>query len=106
MIDFEELAARLDRFEQVPDQVLWEIVTGEGTCAWLYEKALEPDWAGLTDREVAARICAGCSERLACLELELRTSKGRSLGVWGALPAEDLRALYLVWRARREGRTR
>jgi WhiB family transcriptional regulator, redox-sensing transcriptional regulator len=82
-------------------------VTREGTCAWLYANDLEPTWAGeeLTDRELAARICAGCSVRLACLELELRTSGDHSLGVWGALPAEDIRALYPVWRSRREGRT-
>jgi WhiB family transcriptional regulator, redox-sensing transcriptional regulator len=107
VIDFEELAARLDRFEHVPDEVLWKIVAGEDTCAWLYASDLEPDWVGeeMTDRALAARICAGCTARLACLELELRTCGGRSLGVWGALPADDLQTLYLVWRARREGRT-
>jgi WhiB family transcriptional regulator, redox-sensing transcriptional regulator len=106
VIDFEELAARLDRFAPVPDQVLWEIVTRDGTCAWLYENDLEPRWAGddLTDRELAARICAGCSVRLACLELELRTGGDQALGVWGALPAEDIRALHPVWVARRGGR--
>lgn len=107
MTDFEELAAQLDRFAHVPDQVLWEIVTRDGNYMWLYANDLEPDWLDddLTDRELAARICAGCSVRLACLELELRTSGGQSLGVWGALPAEDIRALHPVWLARREGRT-
>src|SRR3954468_6764847 len=102
---FEELAARLDRFEHVPDDVLLEIVTNDGTCTWLYANDLEPDWSGeaLTDRAVAARICGGCTARWACLELVLRSAGPRALGVWGALPAEDIRALYPVWRARRRG---
>jgi WhiB family transcriptional regulator, redox-sensing transcriptional regulator len=102
---FEELAARLDRFEHVPDDALWDIVTGEGTCTWLYANDLEPEWINddLTDRELAARICAGCTVRWACLELELRTHGAQALGVWGALPAEDIRALYPVWLARRQG---
>ncbi|MPZ80884.1 MAG: WhiB family transcriptional regulator [Actinophytocola sp.] len=105
---FEELASRLDRFEHVPDDVLWDIVTHEGTCTWLYANDLKPDWTGesLTDREVAARICAGCTARWACLELELRTHGDQAIGVWGALPAEDIRALHPVWRARRQGRRR
>jgi WhiB family transcriptional regulator, redox-sensing transcriptional regulator len=102
---FEELAARLDRFEHVPDDVLLEIVTHDGSCMWLYANDLEPDWLGddFTDRELAARICGGCAVRSACLEVELRTAGDQSLGVWGALPAEDIRALYPVWRARRQG---
>lgn len=81
----EDLAAQRDRFEHVSDDVLLDIVTGEGTCTWLYTNNLEPD------------------SRWACLELELRTHGGQSLGVWGALPAEDVRALYPVWLARRQG---
>lgn len=102
---FEELAAQLDRFAHVPDDVLLEIVTRGGSCMWLLANDLEPDWLGddLTDRELAARICGGCTVRWACLELELRTAGDQSLGVWGALPAEDIRALYPVWRARRQG---
>lgn len=99
-MNYEELAAQLDRYEHVPDDVLWDIVTRDGSCTWLYANDLEPDWTG-DDREVAARICAGCTVRWACLELELRTHGGQSLGVWGALPAADIRALYPVWRARR-----
>jgi WhiB family redox-sensing transcriptional regulator len=98
---YEELAAQLDRYEYVPDDVLWDIVTRDGSCTWLYANDLEPDWTGedLTDREAAARVCAGCTVRWACLELELRTHGGQSLGVWGALPGADIRALYPVWRA-------
>lgn len=103
---FEEIAASLDRFEHVPDDVLWDIVTRDGSCLWLYERELAPAWTGdaATDRELAARTCAGCSTRLECLELELRTSGDRTLGVWGALPAEDLRAVFPVWLARRRRR--
>ena len=105
MTYFEELAACLDRFAQVPDEVLLDVVAGQGACMALYVSGLEPEWTNvdLTDRELAARICAGCAARWACLELELRTQAGQSLGVWGALPAEDIRALYPVWLARRQG---
>ncbi len=104
--NFEEIAASLDRFEQVPDDVLWEIVSGDGTCMWLYRLDLEPGWTNsrLSDRELAARICADCPVRQECLELELRTSGDQTLGVWGALPAEDVRAAYPVWLARRRRR--
>src|ERR1700741_706706 len=103
---FEQLAARLDAFELVPDDVLFELVTRDGSCTVLYRLDLEPEWTGdaLTDRELAARICAGCPVRDACLELELRTSGDATLGVWGALPAEDVRAVYPVWRSRRRRR--
>ena len=105
---FEELAARLDRFEHVPDDVLWNIVTAENACAWFYAAGLEPDCVGdaLTDREAAALLCIGCSVKWACLELELRTQGDKALGVWGALPAEEIRALHPAWRARRRGGSR
>lgn len=103
---FEEIAAGLDRFEHVPDEVLWETVTRDGSCMWLYRLELEPEWTGdeLTDRALAARICAGCPVRLECLDLELRTSGDQTLGVWGALPAEDVCAVHPVWLARRRCR--
>lgn len=103
---FEVIAARLDRFELVPDDVLWEIVTRDGACMALSRLDIEPQWTRdeVTDRELAARICAHCSVRWECLELQLRTSGEHTLGVWGALPAEDVRALYPVWRSRRHRR--
>lgn len=103
---FQVVAAGLDRFESVPDDVLWDMVTRDGSCMPLYRLDLEPEWSGdeLTDRELAARICADCPVRRECLELELRTSGDATLGVWGALPAEDVRALYPVWRSRRRRR--
>lgn len=103
---FTQMAADLDRLESVPDDVLFEVVTRDGTCMVLFRLELEPEWSGddLTDRETAAQICAGCPVRRECLELELRTSGEAALGVWGALPAEDVRALYPVWRSRRRRR--
>jgi WhiB family redox-sensing transcriptional regulator len=89
----------------VPDAVLWEIVTRDGSCMWLSRVGLNPQWSGdeLTDRELAARICGGCPVRLECLELQLRTSGDQTLGVWGALPAQHVRAVHPVWLARRRG---
>lgn len=100
---FTQVAADLDGLESVPGDVLFEVVTRDGTCMVLFRLDLEPEWSGddLTDRETAAQICAGCPVRRECLELELRTSGEATLGVWGALPAEDVRALYPVWRSRR-----
>jgi WhiB family redox-sensing transcriptional regulator len=100
---FEVIAAKLDQFELVPDDVLWEIVTRDGACVQLYRLNLEPEWARdeLTGRELATLICANCPVQLECLELQLRTSGEQTLGVWGALPADDVRALYPVWRSRR-----
>jgi WhiB family redox-sensing transcriptional regulator len=101
---WEALAAELDRYANVPDDVLWEIVTRDGACMWLYANGEEPDWTGddLTDRELASRICAGCIARRACLELELRTAGAATLGVWGGLSAEDRREVHRVWLARRK----
>lgn len=103
---YDRVAAGLDRFEPVPDDALFELVTWAGVCMHLFRLAPDPDWSGdeLTDRRLAARICAGCPVRSECLELELRTSGDATLGVWGALPAEDVRAVYPVWRSRRRQR--
>jgi WhiB family redox-sensing transcriptional regulator len=100
----ERLAAELDRYAAVPDDVLLEIVTRDGACMWLYANEEEPDWSGddLTDRELAACICANCSVRLECLELELRMAGANTLGIWGALSEDDRRALYPLWLARRK----
>lgn len=99
----ERLAAALDALACVPDGVLLELVTRDGSCMELYGLEQEPAWSGddRSDREVAARICAGCPVRRECLELQLRTSGAATVGVWGALPAEVVRALVPVWRFRR-----
>lgn len=101
----EQLAVSLDRYAAVPDDVLLEIVARDGACMCVYANRDGPDWAAdaLTDRELAARVCAGCTVRLACLELELRTAGSNTLGVWGALTEDDRRALYPLWLARRTG---
>jgi len=105
---FTQVAAGLDGLALVPDEVLWEIVTRDGACMQLYRLDLEPEWARdeLTDRELAARICAHCPVQWECLELQLRTSGEHTLGVWGALSAEDVRALHPVWQSRRQSQGR
>jgi WhiB family redox-sensing transcriptional regulator len=97
------IAANLDSVAAVPDDVLSDVVTRDGACMALYRQGHAPDWSGdeLTDRKAAAQICAGCPVRRECLELELRTSGDETLGVWGALPSDDVRALYPIWLARR-----
>ncbi|HEX5404209.1 MAG TPA: WhiB family transcriptional regulator [Pseudonocardiaceae bacterium] len=102
--DLQARAAELDPLEPVPDDALRELVTRDGSCMALYQHDQQPDWSGdeMTDRQLAARICADCPVQRECLELELRTSGAATLGVWGALPAEDVRALYPAWRARRD----
>ncbi|MFD0203816.1 MULTISPECIES: WhiB family transcriptional regulator [Saccharothrix] len=100
---YEVVAADLDRFAEVPDEVLLEIVTRDGRCLWLVPADEVPEWdeEELTDRELAARLCAECPARRACLELELRTAGADTVGVWGGLSDEERRALYPVWLARR-----
>ena len=101
---YELVAADLDRYAEVPDNVLLEIVTTDGACMWLVANDDEPEWTDetLTDRELAARLCAGCPVQRECLELELRTAGEHTVGVWGALSEDDRRAVYRVWLARRQ----
>lgn len=98
------LAVELDRYANVPNDVLTDIVQRDGSCMWVYTSGEIPEWTGddLTDRELAAKVCAGCTARLACLELELRTAGPLTVGVWGALSEQDRRALHPIWLARRE----
>ncbi|MEU5690567.1 WhiB family transcriptional regulator [Actinosynnema sp. NPDC020468] len=101
---YEIVAADLDRYAQVPDDVLLEIVTRDGRCMWLVaEDKPIGDGEELSEQELAARVCAGCTVRAACLELELRTGGADTVGVWGGLAEDDRRALYRVWLVRREG---
>jgi WhiB family redox-sensing transcriptional regulator len=100
----EAVAVELDRLADVPTDVLWRIVTRDGACMALVPG--EPGWPEftgqpLTDRELAARTCAGCPVRDACLEVEFRTAGADGLGVWGALGEDDRRTVFSLWLARR-----
>lgn len=96
------VARRLDRLCRVPLALLAEIVLRDGICPWVFTGD-EPSGPGeyMTDRELAARLCAGCPVQDECLELDLRTAGVHTAGVWGALPEGDRRALYPHWLMRR-----
>lgn len=98
------LAWWLDRVRWVPNAVLARIVQRDGLCLWAYPNGDPPELTGVdtADRELAAGYCAGCPVRDECLELELRTAGQDTVGVWGALPERDRRALYPHWRQRGE----
>jgi WhiB family redox-sensing transcriptional regulator len=101
----EEVTARLDDLKGVPSQSLFDLVTREGVCMWVDLSIEEPTWSGdnaVTDRELAANICGGCSVADECLELEFRSTGFTTLGVWGALAEDDQRVIYLAWLQRRE----
>ncbi|WP_410605009.1 WhiB family transcriptional regulator [Amycolatopsis sp. lyj-90] len=100
---YEETAAHLDRYADVPDEVLAEVVTRDGLCFWAFDRSEIPELSGMDtpDRELAARMCAGCPVIDECLELELRSAGEDTVGVWGALPDTDRRRVYRAWRERR-----
>lgn len=100
-----EFAWRLDRLRWVPRAELGEIVIAEGGCMRAYAEDAPRLLTGVdtADRELAARLCAGCPVQDECLELELRMAGEQTTGVWGALPEDDRRALYPHWRQRGEG---
>jgi WhiB family redox-sensing transcriptional regulator len=102
---FEEIAARLDDFKEVPIGTLLHLVTRDGTCMWIDVGIGKPMWteSKATDRDLAAHICAGCPVVDECLELDFRTAGTTTLGVWGALAEDDRRATYLAWLRRRGG---
>ncbi|MBB5959636.1 WhiB family redox-sensing transcriptional regulator [Saccharothrix tamanrassetensis] len=96
------IAWELDRLRWVPTALLADLVERDGLCMWAFTDV--PPWADeeMTDRELAARMCAGCPVRDECLELELRTAGEDTVGVWGALSADDRRELYPHWLQRGE----
>jgi WhiB family redox-sensing transcriptional regulator len=100
-----EIARRLDRLRRVPDAVLLGIVLRDGTCSWVFDE--QPPWQDrcLTDRELAAHLCAGCPVVDECLELELRAAGKHTVGICGGLSEEDRQELFLIWSElrRREG---
>lgn len=101
--DYAEIAGRLDRYLAVPDDMLAELVTRDGLCFWAFERDEMPELSGedTPDRELAARLCAGCPVIDECLELELRTAGEKTVGVWGALAEIDRRGVHRIWRWRR-----
>jgi WhiB family redox-sensing transcriptional regulator len=101
--DYEVMAAQLDRWRPVPTDVLSTLVVRRGLCLWGLWPAQEPDWddCAPSDRELAARLCAGCPVIDQCRELDLRTAGASTTGVWGALPEDDRRTLHPIWRHRR-----
>ena len=99
-----QIAWRLDRLRWMPQAALGELVMAHGACMWAYAACEPPQLTGIDtpDRELAARLCAGCPVQDECLELELRMAGPATTGVWGALPQDDRRALYPYWRQRGE----
>jgi len=101
------MAARLDRLQQIPTEVLTTVVVRRGLCRlclWGLWPAVEPDWEDCapSDRALAERLCEGCPVIDQCLELDLRTAATSMTGVWGALAEDDRRALHQVWQRRRQ----
>jgi WhiB family redox-sensing transcriptional regulator len=100
--DYDGLAAGLDRWREVPTEVLRDVVMRRGLCLWGLWPAQEPDWDAPSDRELAVQLCAGCPVIDQCLELDLRTAGPCTTGVWGALPEDDRRALHRGWQRHRQ----
>ncbi|HJT02628.1 MAG TPA: WhiB family transcriptional regulator [Pseudonocardiaceae bacterium] len=100
--NYEQMAAELDELAAVPTEVLAAWVTARGRCLWETTFGEPPEWTGEDepDRELARQLCAGCPVPLECLEFELRLSGAQTVGVWGALYADDRRALHKVWSSR------
>ncbi|MGH3872571.1 MAG: WhiB family transcriptional regulator [Pseudonocardiaceae bacterium] len=101
---YEAIAARLDRWQPVPTDVLTGVVVRGGLCLWRLWPVEEPDWddCAPSDRHLAARLCAGCPVIDQCRELDLRTAGVDTTGVWGALAEDDRRALYPIWQRHRQ----
>lgn len=99
-----EITARLDRLTHVPSGVLAEIVLRDGLCLWAFRHSELPELTGVdtADRELAARLCEQCPVQDECLVWELRLHGPNTVGVWGALPEDDRRALYPLWRTRHD----
>lgn len=95
------------RIEAVCRSVLVEIVQHDGMCMRVVTDD-EPAWRdeAMTDHELAALLCADCTVQDECLELEFRTAGATTVGVWGALPEEERRVLYLHWLAEDGGDAR
>lgn len=102
--EYGAMAARLDRLQEVPTEVLNTTVVLNGLCLWGLWPAAEPDWEDCapSDRALAERLCEGCPVIDQCLELDLRTAGASTTGVWGALAEDDRRALHPAWQHHRQ----
>lgn len=100
---YEQWATERDGLAAVPIDVLADWVTTRGRCLWETTFGESPAWTGEDepDRELATRMCAGCPVRGECLKSELCLGDAQTLVVWGALNADDRRALHQVWSSRR-----
>lgn len=100
-----DMSARLMRLRTVPLGVLARLVRRDGACMEKHPSE-PPGWLDqdATDAELAALLCAGCPVQDECLESELRLTGDRTVGVWGALPENDRRDLYPIWREGRRDR--
>ena len=100
--DWEQETAELAALAHIPDAELERQVALYGRCLWEFTFGEPPEFTGAAapDRELAARLCAGCPVRRECLEFELRTAGADTVGVWGGLSEDDRRDLHTVWRAR------
>jgi WhiB family redox-sensing transcriptional regulator len=106
----DELVARVRRLRRlrwVPDVVLAATVAADGLLRPPVSEDELSEAAGAVqpDREMAARMCAGCPVLDECLELDLRWMADGTVGVFAGLPESDRRALYPLWRAERDAAT-
>jgi WhiB family redox-sensing transcriptional regulator len=98
-----ELAARvrrLRRLRRVPDSMLAGRVLLDGLIWQMPPRDSDLTAAAETpdpDRDLAARLCAGCPVQDECLELDLRWHGGRPAGVIAGLTESDRRALHPLW---------
>jgi WhiB family redox-sensing transcriptional regulator len=95
-------AARLHRLRDVPDAWLADLVAERG----LVRQPNGPAPEGTTDhdetdRELAARLCAGCPVLDECLELDLRWMADRTTGAFSGLTDADRRVIHAHWAAER-----
>lgn len=95
-----EIAELLGRLNWMPRDLLADLVRRYGFSVWLNLEDGQPELTGDegADREMAARLCAGCPVQAECLELELRLHGADTAGVWGGLSEQDRRELYPLWR--------
>jgi WhiB family transcriptional regulator, redox-sensing transcriptional regulator len=88
--DLAARAAGLRRLKDVPDVLLADLVAEHGLVR--QPDGGQPD--EVTDRELAARLCAGCPVQDECLELDLRWMADRTVGAFAGLTEADRRAIW------------